>query len=136
MDQWFEILKRNINNATQDPFTMCKSNLSLQYLFILCFAMTSCSIYYEDNPGAGVFLVLVNACEFFSVISSQKILTQKVPGVYLQNQHRYEMLYFAMLGCDFVCALISLMTAVYWGQLANCESPPFKTRSFQCGNKK
>lgn len=27
------------------------------------------------------------------------------------------------------------MTAVYWGQLVNCESPPFKIHSFQCGNK-
>ncbi len=136
MEQWFEIVKSNITHVAHDPVAMCKSNLGLQCLFAICFAITSCTVYYEDSPGAGWSLILVNSSQFFSIIANQKILNQRVPSKYLQNQHRYEMLYFVMLGCDFVCTLISLMTAVYWGQLANCESPPFKIRTFQCGNKK
>ena len=61
---------------------------------------------------------------------------QNVPKHLMPNHRRYEMLYFAMLGCDFICSFISLMTAVYWGQSANCESPPYKIRYFQCGNKR
>ena len=131
-----DVVKNKIHDTAQDPLQLCNSNLSLQFVFALCFAITSCAVFHEDNPGAGFFLFLVNITELFFVVSSQRVLNQNVPKHLMPNHRRYEMLYFAMLGCDFICSLISLMTAVYWGQSANCESPPYKIRYFQCGNKR
>jgi len=75
----------------------------------LCFVITSLSVSSTSNAGFNVMLTAVLYILFTT------------GGLYVLTKSQSTVAIGFLIGCSFMICLLSLMTAVFWGQLSGCN---------------
>ena len=114
-----------IDFVSNNPKVVLNTNIALQSIF--SFAFTICAVVLAREPNAG-----------FSAVFTSIIYVAFVTGShYVVNQLVHPILLGYLAGVSFVMIFISLMTAIYWGELAKCDKPRhnISMQHFMCNNK-
>jgi hypothetical protein len=119
-----EIFLQSQNESTLvNPKKAMNLNLVLQLCFSVCFCLTSIFLRHFSNVG------------FQLIITALANITFCTGAFYVINRQPDSMSVGACLGSGVVISILSLTTALYWGELSNCEEVEVSIRKYTCDNK-
>ena len=116
-------LAQKNESALVNPKKAMNLNLVLQLCASVCFCLTSIFLRHFSNVG------------FQLIITALANLTFCVGAFYVINRQPDSMSVGACLGSGIVISVLSLITAVYWGELSKCEEIDVSIRKYTCDNK-
>jgi len=116
-------LAQKNESALVNPKKAMNVNLVLQLFASVCFCLTSIFLRHFSNVG------------FQLIITALANLTFCMGAFYVINRQPDSMSVGACLGSGIVISILSLITAVYWGELSKCEEIEVSIRKYTCDNK-
>ena len=116
-------LAQKNESALVNPKKAMNVNLVLQLFASVCFCLTSIFLRHFSNVG------------FQLIITALANLTFCMGAFYVINRQPDSMSVGACLGSGIVISILSLITAVYWGELSKCEEIDVSIRKYTCDNK-
>eukprot|EP00607_Mallomonas_marina_P010305 CAMPEP_0182418374 /NCGR_PEP_ID=MMETSP1167-20130531/2827_1 /TAXON_ID=2988 /ORGANISM="Mallomonas Sp, Strain CCMP3275" /LENGTH=184 /DNA_ID=CAMNT_0024592559 /DNA_START=123 /DNA_END=677 /DNA_ORIENTATION=+ len=89
---------------------------------VLSFPFTICAFVVSGTANAG-----------FNVVLTALLLNAFIGGsYYVVRKSKTPIAVGFLIGCAIMMTLLSLMTAVYWGQLANCQMVDRDVKQYSC----
>ena len=124
IDFSIESLKSHIRNLTNGQRETLVRSAILQG--ILSFPFSICAFVAADTSNAG-FNVVLTAFMYIGLSAGMYYTLQMQPS-------RSPLTVGFLIGVCSIMTIVSLMTAVFWGQLANCESINYSIAQYSCSN--
>jgi hypothetical protein len=105
------------------PKRLININLATQMAFSLFFSISS--FFVAKIANAGLNVVLTGAANFLFASAA----------FYVVNKRQDAGSIGQVIGAGAVMVFLSLITAIYWGQLSRCQKVELSIRSYDCENK-
>jgi len=102
------------------PKGVMNSNLSVQLLISFCFFVSASYVSKTANAGFGV------------VITSLIYVGFSMASMWVVNKKPDPILVGLILGAGIILTFFSLLTAVFWGELSQCEVVSRKISKYSC----
>lgn len=116
-------LAQKNDSALVNPKKAMNLNLVMQLGASVCFCLTSVFLRHFSNVG------------FQLLITALANLTFSMGAFYVINRQPDSMSVGACLGSGVVISILSLITAVYWGELSKCQEVDVSIRKYTCDSR-
>ena len=98
-------------------------NLSIQAFLCIPFSINALFVASTANAGFNIVLTALINSGFAAA------------GLHVLQKGRSQLSIGILMGCSMMITILSLMTAIYWGQLSKCEMTNYSISQYTCTNK-